>query len=79
MLRDEGIVKLCAGISHSRTVVYLNVSQNNLTPKGMAHMFNSLVNSASIYSLSVGNGGSNNRNRIGLLGAKSLGNLLERN
>jgi len=40
MLRDEGIAKLCAGITHSRTLIYLNVSQNNLTPKGMADMFN---------------------------------------
>jgi len=55
MLRDEGIAKLCAGIAHSKSLVYLNVQQNNITPKGMAHMFNALVSSPSIYSLSVGN------------------------
>jgi hypothetical protein len=79
MLRDGGIAKLSTGLAHSRTLVYLNVSQNNLTPKGMACLFNSLLNSHSICSIHVGNEGSTNRNRIGSLGTKSLSNLLEHN
>ncbi len=42
-------------------------------------MFDSVAKSTSICSLSVGNEGSTNRNRIGALGAKSLSNLLQRN
>ena len=76
MLRDAGIAKLCFGLAHSRNLVYLNVSQNNLTPKGMAMLFDAVAKSTSICSLSVGNEGSTNRNRIGSLGSKSLSNLL---
>ena len=42
-------------------------------------MFDSIAKSTSICSLSVGNEGSTNRNRIGTLGSKSLSNMLERN
>ena len=42
-------------------------------------MFDSIAKSTSICSLSVGNEGSTNRNRIGTLGAKSLSNMLDRN
>lgn len=42
-------------------------------------MFDSIAKSISICSLSVGNEGSTNRNRIGAIGAKSLSNMLERN
>jgi len=45
----------------------------------MAMMFDSIARSTSICSLSVGNEGSTNRNRIGVLGAKSLSNLLAKN
>lgn len=45
----------------------------------MAKMFDSIAKSISICSLSVGNEGSTNRNRIGAIGAKSLSNMLERN
>lgn len=42
----------------------------------MAMLFDAVAKSTSICSLSVGNEGSTNRNRIGSLGAKSLSNLL---
>jgi len=79
MLKDEGVSKLCAGISHSRSLVYLNISQNCLTPKGMANIFGSLIGNNSICSLSVGNEGSYNWNRLGKVGASALNDLLKKN
>lgn len=45
----------------------------------MAHMFGSLIGNNSICSLSVGNEGSYNWNRLGKVGASALNDLLKKN
>jgi len=76
MLKDSGIAHLCKAFRVSRSVVHLNVASNCLSPKGMSILFDSLQHSLSITSIAVGNLTSTNRNVIGALGIKSLGNLL---
>ena len=63
-------------VKKSEQIVYLNVSQNSLTPNGAKKIFKSLLKNCSVISLDIGNAENIQKNKIGSKGVKKLNTLL---
>ena len=79
MLGDEGISELFKAIKFSKSVFYIDISSNNINPKGSKAIFQNLKNNESVYSLFMSTVKGINRNILGLQGSISLSKCLKIN
>ena len=78
-LGDEGMSALSHAISANKSIVYVDLRQNSITPRCARALYIMLAKNVSIVTLKLGSLAGSQRNRIGTDGCSGLANAFRRN
>ena len=71
-LRDSGSLLIASAVKQSYSIVSLNLMHNEISPVGMAQIFDELSYAKTLCTLLIGADDSFNRNRVGQKSVESL-------
>ena len=78
-LGDDGMAALSHAISANKTLVYVDLRQNSITPRCARSIYIMLAKNVSIITLKLGSMKGSMRNRLGKEGCIGLANAFRRN
>ena len=78
-LGDDGIAALSHAISANKSIVFVDLRQNSLTPRSAGALYIMLAKNVSIVTLKLGSMAGSQRNRLGADGCSGLANAFKRN
>ena len=76
---DSGLKTLAPAIAHNKSLVFLNLSQNALSPKSGESIGEIVSLNESLIELNLSSLQGSTKNRLGLEGSLALANALSRN